>query len=74
MSASALPVTATSIIAIWAPSRLEAFAVGDKTGIFKWDGTKWLAMPSPQLPVVAGETIVSELRWVSVHGLARPRP
>ena len=62
----------------------EAFIVGmerhptdatlDKQGIFHWDGATWKLVSSPAPTLGAGESFVSNLRWVSVHGLARPRP
>lgn len=80
-----LPATAKWIESLYAPSKTEAFIVGlerhptdsslDKQGIFHWDGATWKLVPSPAPTLAAGETqFLSNLRWTSVHGLARPRP
>lgn len=73
-SLTSLPPAATYVENIWAPSKVEAFVVGDNAGIFKWDGTKWTAMTSPPVTATAPDTMLGSVRWVSIHGLARPRP
>lgn len=80
----ALPATAKWIESLYAPSKTEAFVVGmerhptdatmDKQGIFHWDGATWKLVASPAPTLGAGESFLSNLRWTSVHGLARPRP
>jgi hypothetical protein len=73
-SLSTLPAAATGVQTIWAPSKSEAFVVGGNAGIFKWNGTTWTQMTSPPVTATAPDTTLGDVSWVSIHGLARPRP
>jgi hypothetical protein len=62
-----MPETARDLEAVWAASRNEVFAVGDRATIFTWDGEAWSQMDTPSgLP--------EGLRWRAIAGRARPRP
>jgi hypothetical protein len=65
----ALPAGASDVDAIYAPSRLEAYAAG-KTGIYKWDGNAWSKVPFTAID--AGEGAAPN--WEGIAGPARPRP
>ena len=68
---SKVPQGATGIVKVWAPGRSEAFMVGDKSGLFRWDGTAWSAMPTPTASkTVPANTVIT---WDAIHGSARPR-
>ena len=64
-----MPAGAKSVGRIFAPSRLEAFAVSP-TAIYRFNGTAWAAMPSP--PSVDGGA--GDPSWSVIAGPARPRP
>lgn len=63
-----LPANAADLRAIYAPSRIEAYAVSQTT-VYRWDGTKWSVMTLPSVDGGLGEPT-----WDAIDGPARPRP
>jgi len=60
------PAGAGQVNSVFAASKVEAFAVSFTGGIFKWNGTAWVAMTLPTMPNLGG--------WQSIFGSARARP
>lgn len=66
------PAAATGVEDLYAPSKIEAFTVGDSKA-YSFNGTTWAEMPPPPYDVLAGET-QSGVKWRKVTGPAKARP
>ena len=74
-----LPAGVANLRRVWAPSPIEAFAVGSKATlghtavILHWDGVAWTEMPSPNITYSGEASGQGGLAWYAVTGRARPR-